>query len=42
VDHAISRVFNKGALAAIKVTGDERPLVYDNHKGHKPGTAAAQ
>jgi nitrite reductase (NO-forming) len=42
VDHAISRVFNKGALAAIKVNGDVRPLVYDNHKGHKPGAATAQ
>ena len=28
VDHAISRVFNKGAVAAIKVTGKENPLVY--------------
>lgn len=34
VDHAISRVFNKGALAAIRVTGEPRPEVYDNHKGH--------
>jgi nitrite reductase (NO-forming) len=40
VDHAISRVFNKGALAAIKVTGEERPLVYDNHKSHKSAAAA--
>ena len=28
VDHAISRVFNKGALAAIKVSGKENVLVY--------------
>ena len=35
VDHAISRVFNKGALAAIKVTGEPRLMVYDNHKGHQ-------
>jgi nitrite reductase (NO-forming) len=28
VDHAISRVFNKGAVAAIKVTGKENALVY--------------
>jgi nitrite reductase (NO-forming) len=28
VDHAITRVFNKGALAAIKVTGPMNALVY--------------
>lgn len=28
VDHAISRVFNKGAVAAIKVSGSANPLVY--------------
>lgn len=28
VDHAISRVFNKGAVAAIKVSGAANPLVY--------------
>ncbi len=28
VDHAISRVFNKGAVAAIKVSGKPNPLVY--------------
>lgn len=28
VDHAITRVFNKGALAAINVTGKENTLVY--------------
>ena len=27
-DHAISRVFNKGAVSAIKVTGKENALVY--------------
>jgi nitrite reductase (NO-forming) len=28
VDHAITRVFNKGALAAISVTGEEQPEIY--------------
>jgi nitrite reductase (NO-forming) len=28
VDHAITRVFNKGALAELKVTGQENALVY--------------
>ena len=28
VDHAISRVFNKGAVAAIKINGKENALVY--------------
>jgi nitrite reductase (NO-forming) len=28
VDHAISRVFNKGAVASIKVNGKENSLVY--------------
>src|SRR5688572_1747979 len=28
VDHAISRVFNKGAVASIKVNGKDNPLVY--------------
>jgi nitrite reductase (NO-forming) len=36
VDHAISRVFNKGALAAIKVSGKQSMLVY------KKGTASAK
>jgi nitrite reductase (NO-forming) len=31
VDHAITRVFNKGAVASIKVTGNENAAVY--HKG---------
>lgn len=31
VDHAISRVFNKGAVAAIKVVGDEQPQIF--HEG---------
>ncbi|HSJ13364.1 MAG TPA: copper-containing nitrite reductase [Longimicrobiales bacterium] len=35
VDHAISRVFNKGALAAIRVVGDEQPLVFQEHKRHQ-------
>lgn len=39
VDHAISRVFNKGALAAIKVTGKEQPLVFQKH-GAEHGKAA--
>ena len=39
VDHAISRVFNKGALAAIKVVGDERPLVFREHKDHATAVA---
>ena len=34
VDHAISRVFNKGALAAIKVVGDAKPLVFEDGKAH--------
>ena len=38
VDHAISRVFNKGALAAIKVTGNANALVY--RKG--PAVVAGQ
>ncbi|HEY0670723.1 MAG TPA: copper-containing nitrite reductase [Longimicrobiales bacterium] len=33
VDHAISRVFNKGAVASIKVNGKENPLVY-KHGSH--------
>ncbi len=28
VDHSLTRAFNKGALAQIKVTGDENKLVY--------------
>ncbi|HUF13935.1 MAG TPA: copper-containing nitrite reductase [Longimicrobiales bacterium] len=28
VDHAITRVFNKGALAAISVSGDEQPEIF--------------
>jgi nitrite reductase (NO-forming) len=36
VDHAITRVFHKGALAAINVQGKENPLVY------KQGPAAAK
>ncbi len=32
VDHAISRVFNKGALAAIKVTGDQQPLIFQDDR----------
>ncbi|HSJ23694.1 MAG TPA: copper-containing nitrite reductase [Longimicrobiales bacterium] len=33
VDHAINRVFNKGALAEIKVVGEKQPLIMDapNH-----------
>ena len=30
VDHAINRVFNKGAVAAINVTGNENALVFKN------------
>jgi nitrite reductase (NO-forming) len=35
VDHAISRVFNKGAVAALKVNGKENTLVYKHgqHNG---------
>jgi nitrite reductase (NO-forming) len=29
VDHAINRVFNKGALAAIRVLGEKQPLIMD-------------
>jgi nitrite reductase (NO-forming) len=32
VDHSISRVFNKGALAAIRVTGDKRPVIFQDDK----------
>ena len=32
VDHAISRVFNKGAVAALKVNGKENPLVFKHGK----------
>ena len=32
VDHAISRVFNKGAVASIKINGKENPLVYKHGK----------
>ena len=28
VDHAIFRAFNKGALAAIEVTGEEQPDIF--------------
>lgn len=35
VDHAISRVFNKGTLAAIKVTGEPRLLVFKDKKAEK-------
>ena len=36
VDHAITRVFNKGAVAALKVNGKENTLVYKHgpHNGH--------
>jgi nitrite reductase (NO-forming) len=38
VDHAISRVFNKGAVASIKVSGKENQLVYSKHAaGHAKG-----
>jgi len=40
VDHAISRVFNKGAVAAIKISGDVNPLVY--RKGPANATVAAR
>ena len=40
VDHAISRVFNKGAVAQIKVTGDVNPLVYKHGKANE--TVAAK
>jgi nitrite reductase (NO-forming) len=30
VDHALNRVFNKGALAAIRVVGDKQPLIMDD------------
>lgn len=33
VDHAISRVFNKGALATLQVTGDERPDIFSAGEG---------
>ena len=39
VDHAISRVFNKGAVAQIKVSGPENRQVY--HKGAHNATVAA-
>lgn len=29
VDHSIFRAFDKGALGLIKVTGDDRPLIFD-------------
>ena len=32
VDHAIFRAFNKGALAQIKVSGDENPAVFQKLK----------
>jgi len=32
VDHAIFRAFNKGALAQIKVSGDENPAVFEKLK----------
>ncbi len=36
VDHAITRVFNKGAVASLKVNGKENPLVYKHgpHNNH--------
>jgi nitrite reductase (NO-forming) len=37
VDHAITRVFNKGALAELKVTGKENALVY--RRGAAPKVA---
>jgi nitrite reductase (NO-forming) len=37
VDHAISRVFNKGAVAAIKVTGKDNVLVYRRGPAPKVG-----
>ena len=40
VDHAISRVFNKGALAAIQVVGEERPLVFHEGRAKAAGQAA--
>ena len=35
VDHAISRVFNKGAVAAIKVSGHQNAAVF--HHGTAKG-----
>lgn len=32
VDHAIFRAFHKGALGKIKVTGEENPKVFQEHK----------
>ena len=32
VDHSIFRAFNKGAIAQIKVIGDENPSVYQKIK----------
>jgi nitrite reductase (NO-forming) len=37
VDHAISRVFNKGAVAALKVSGKENTLVYRRGPAPKVG-----
>jgi len=39
VDHAITRVFNKGALATIAVSGEERPEIY-RHGAAEPTVAA--
>jgi nitrite reductase (NO-forming) len=40
VDHAISRVFNKGAVASIKVSGKENPKVFA--KGSSQSVKAAE
>lgn len=37
VDHAISRVFNKGAVAALKINGKENPLVFEKLGAKKLG-----
>ena len=37
VDHAISRVFNKGAVAALKVNGKENTLVYKHGRANGKG-----
>jgi nitrite reductase (NO-forming) len=34
VDHAISRVFNKGAVASLKISGKENPLVFRHGSEH--------
>jgi nitrite reductase (NO-forming) len=33
VDHAIFRAFNKGAVAILEVSGDERPEIYSGKQG---------